>query len=378
MMTLFLIFFPLFVAIVLFALRPANAKVWALAGSLVELAGSLVAAAGFVPSELYQFMIDVPWITSLGLHFAVGIDGIGLILVLLTTLLVPLIILSSFKASYSNQSTFYGLILIMQMALIGVFTALDGLLFYLFWEMALIPIYFICLIWGGEDRGRITLKFFIYTLAGSLFMLVGLVYLYFQTPSPHTFDIQSLYQAGRALPAATQGLIFWAMFVAFAIKMPVFPFHTWQPDTYTVAPVQGTMLLSGIMLKMGIYGMIRWLIPVVPVGVQEWGSTAIVLSIIGIIYASCIAIIQKDFKRLIAYSSIAHVGLISAGALTLSTIGVQGAMIQMFSHGIVVFALFYIIEIIFDRTDTRALANLGGTKERRPCSGYCVCHSHAR
>ena len=365
-MTLFLIFFPLFVAIVLFALRPANAKVWALAGSLVELAGSLVAAAGFVPSELYQFMIDVPWITSLGLHFAVGIDGIGLVLVLLTTLLVPLIILSSFKASYSNQSTFYGLILIMQMALIGVFTALDGLLFYLFWEMALIPIYFICLIWGGEDRGRITLKFFIYTLAGSLFMLVGLVYLYYQTPSPHTFDIQSLYQAGRALPAATQGLIFWAMFVAFAIKMPVFPFHTWQPDTYTVAPVQGTMLLSGIMLKMGIYGMIRWLIPVVPVGVQEWGSTAIVLSIIGIIYASCIAIIQKDFKRLIAYSSIAHVGLISAGALTLSTIGVQGAMIQMFSHGIVVFALFYIIEIIFERTDTRALANLGGIRNVAP------------
>jgi NADH-quinone oxidoreductase subunit M len=366
MMTLFLIFFPLFVAIVLFALRPANAKVWALAGSLIELVGSLVVAAGFVPSELYQFMIDVPWVTSLGLHFAVGIDGIGLVLILLTTLLVPLIILSSFKASYSDQSTFYGLILIMQMALIGVFTALDGLLFYLFWEMALIPIYFICLIWGGEDRGRITLKFFIYTLAGSLFMLVGLVYLYYQTPLPHTFDIESLYQAGRALPAATQGLIFWAMFVAFAIKMPVFPFHTWQPDTYAVAPVQGTMLLSGIMLKMGIYGMIRWLIPVVPVGVQEWGSTAIVLSIIGIIYASCIAIIQKDFKRLIAYSSIAHVGLISAGALTLSTIGVQGAMIQMFSHGIVVFGLFYIVEIIFQRTDTRTLASLGGIRNVAP------------
>jgi NADH-quinone oxidoreductase subunit M len=366
MMTLFLIFFPLFVAIVLFALRPSNAKVWALAGSLVELCGSLVVAAGFVPTELYQFVVDIPWITSIGLRFAVGVDGIGLVLVLLTTVLVPLIILSSFNSSYHNQSTFYGLILIMQMALIGVFTALDGLLFYLFWEIALIPIYFICLIWGGEDRGRITLKFFIYTLAGSLFMLVGLVYLYYQTPASHTFDIQALYNAGRALPATTQGLIFWAMFIAFAIKMPVFPFHTWQPDTYAVAPVQGTMLLSGIMLKMGIYGMIRWLIPVVPVGVQEWGSTAIVLSIIGIIYASCIAIIQKDFKRLIAYSSIAHVGLISAGALTLSTIGVQGAMIQMFSHGIVVFALFYIIEIIFQRTDTRTLASLGGIRNVAP------------
>src|SRR5688572_3815122 len=366
MMTLFLIFFPLFVAIVLFALRPANAKVWALAGSLIELVGSLVVAAGFVPSELYQFIIDVPWITSLGLHFAVGIDGIGLILILLTTLLVPLIILSSFKASYSDQSTFYGLILIMQMALIGVFTSLDGLLFYLFWEIALIPIYFICLIWGGEDRGRITLKFFIYTLAGSLLMLVGLVYLYYQTPAPHTFNINALYQAGRSLPEAAQGLIFWAMFVAFAIKMPVFPFHTWQPDTYTIAPTQGTMLLSGIMLKMGIYGLIRWLVPLVPAGVQEWGYTAIILSVIGIIYASCIAIVQKDMKRLIAYSSIAHVGLISAGLLTLNPIGMQGAMVQMISHGIIVFALFYIVDIIYQRTKTYTLAEMGGIKNVAP------------
>ena len=365
-MTVFLIFFPLFVALVLFALRPSNAKIWALAGSLIELAGSLVAAAGFVPSQEHQFVVDIPWVTSLGLHFAVGIDGIGIVLVLLTTVLVPLIILSSFTSSYTNAPTFYGLILIMQMALIGVFTSLDGLLFYLFWEIALIPIYFICLIWGGEDRGRITLKFFIYTLAGSLLMLVGLVYLYYQTPAPHTFNINALYQAGRSLPEEAQGLIFWAMFIAFAIKMPVFPFHTWQPDTYTVAPVQGTMLLSGIMLKMGIYGLIRWLIPVVPAGVHTWGSTAIVLSIIGIIYASCIAIIQKDFKRLIAYSSIAHVGLISAGALTLSTIGIQGAMIQMFSHGIVVFALFYIIEVIFERTRSRRIDDLGGIRNAAP------------
>ena len=365
-MTVFLIFFPLFVALVLFALRPSNAKIWALAGSLIELAGSLVAAAGFVPSQEHQFVVDIPWVTSLGLHFAVGIDGIGIVLVLLTTVLVPLIILSSFTSSYTNAPTFYGLILVMQMALIGVFTSLDGLLFYLFWEIALIPIYFICLIWGGEDRGRITLKFFIYTLAGSLLMLVGLVYLYYQTPAPHTFNINALYQAGRSLPEEAQGLIFWAMFIAFAIKMPVFPFHTWQPDTYTVAPVQGTMLLSGIMLKMGIYGLIRWLIPVVPAGVHAWGSTAIVLSIIGIIYASCIAIIQKDFKRLIAYSSIAHVGLISAGALTISTIGIQGAMIQMFSHGIVVFALFYIIEVIFERTRSRRIDDLGGIRNAAP------------
>lgn len=366
MLTVFLIFFPFFIALLLFILKPAQAKVWAFAASIVEFVASLAVAFKFSPDATVQFAIHVPWVNSLGLSFAVGLDGISLLLVLLTTLLVPFIILSSFRHTYDKPATFYGLILVMQMALIGVFTAQDGLLFYLFWEVALIPIYFICLIWGGENRGRITLKFFIYTLAGSLFMLIALVYLYFKTPGTHTFDMQALYEAGRALSAAEQSWIFWAMFVAFAIKMPVFPFHTWQPDTYTVAPVQGTMLLSGIMLKMGIYGLIRWLLPVVPLGVQEWGMVAIIISVIGIVYASCIAIVQKDFKRLIAYSSIAHVGLISAGVLTLSQMGVQGAMIQMISHGIVVFALFYIIEIIFDRTQTRTLAQLGGIRNVAP------------
>jgi NADH-quinone oxidoreductase subunit M len=254
----------------------------------------------------------------------------------------------------------------MQMALIGVFVALDGFLFYLFWEMALIPIYFICLIWGGENRGVITLKFFIYTLAGSLVMLVALVYLYLHTPGAHTFDIQALYIAGQGSTDYEQGVIFWAMFVAFAIKMPVFPFHTWQPDTYTTAPTQGTMLLSAIMLKMGIYGLIRWMIPLVPIGVQEWGFVAVILSVVGIVYASCIAIVQKDVKRLVAYSSIAHVGLIAAGLLTLTATGIQGAMIQMVSHGILVFAMFYIVDIISDRTKTRKLSELGGIRNVAP------------
>jgi len=367
MLTLLLIFFPLAAALVLFLFRPQQAKVIALIAALIELVLSLVVAAQFNKTEVApQFTVDVPWITSMGLNFAVAIDGISLLLVLLTTVLVPLIVLSSFSHTYEKPSSFYGLILTMQMALIGVFVARDGLLFYLFWEVALIPIYFICLIWGGEDRGRITFKFFVYTLAGSLFMLVGLVYLYFHTPGSHTFAIDALYEAGRSLTATEQSLLFWALFVAFAIKMPVFPFHTWQPDTYTVSPVQGTMLLSGIMLKMGIYGVIRWLIPVVPGGVAQWGMTAVIISVIGIIYASCIAIVQKDFKRLIAYSSIAHVGLISAGIFTLNAIGIQGAMIQMVSHGIIVFALFYIIEIIFERTKTRTLAELGGIRNVAP------------
>lgn len=367
MLTLFLIFFPLLVSLILLLGRPANAKVWAFVASIIELIASIVVAVMFdKSSSAVQFPFSTPWISTMGLNLSVGIDGISLLLVLLTTVLVPFIIYSSFNNTYDKPATFYGLILTMQMALVGVFVSLDGLLFYLFWEMALIPIYFICLIWGGESRGRITFKFFVYTLAGSLFMLVALVYLYFQTPGSHSFEIQALYEAGRALPLAEQGWIFWAMFVAFAIKMPVFPFHTWQPDTYTVSPTQGTMLLSGIMLKMGIYGVIRWLVPLVPAGVNEWGNVAIILSVIGIIYASCIAIIQKDMKRLIAYSSIAHVGLISAGLLTLNPIGMQGAMIQMVSHGIIVFALFYIVDIVFSRIKTHTLSEMGGIKNVAP------------
>jgi NADH-quinone oxidoreductase subunit M len=366
MLTVFLIFFPLVASALLLILKPQQAKMWALVASLVELVASIVVAYGFDKNGGIQYSVNVPWITAMGLNFSVAIDGISLLLVLLTTVLVPFIILSSFGHQYEKPSTFYGLILMMQMALVGVFTARDGLLFYLFWEAALIPIYFICLIWGGTDRGKITLKFFIYTLAGSLFMLVGLVYLYFLTPGAHTFDIDALYAAGNALGSYEQGLIFWAMFVAFAIKMPVFPFHTWQPDTYTSAPTQGTMLLSAIMLKMGIYGVIRWLLVLVPAGVAEWGMTAAIISVIGIIYGSCIAIVQKDLKRLIAYSSIAHVGLISAGIFTLSVTGIQGAMIQMLSHGILVFALFFIVDIIQRRTQTSELIKLGGIRNAAP------------
>ncbi len=366
MLTLLLIFFPLVAAFLLFILRSKHAHTIALTAALIELLISAVAVFEFKNGGESLLRANFYWIESLGLNFYVEIDGISLLLVLLTTVLVPFIILSSFGRSFSKPSTFYGLILIMQMALIGVFVAQDGLLFYLFWEVALIPIYFICLIWGGENRGRITFKFFVYTLAGSLFMLIALIFLYLKTPGTHSFDIEALYAAGRSLSHGEQGIIFWFLFVAFAVKMPVFPFHTWQPDTYTVAPTQGTMLLSGIMLKMGIYGVIRWLIPVVPIGVINWGMTAILISVIGIIYASCIAIVQKDFKRLIAYSSIAHVGLIAAGLFTLSVTGVQGAMIQMISHGIVVVGMFFIIDIVYDRTKTTTLSNLGGIRTAAP------------
>lgn len=364
MLTALLIFLPLIFSVLVLGLKPTLGKFLAFFGSLAVLLVSLIIVLKFDKTQGNQFALDVAWITSLGINFSVGIDGISLLLVLLTTVLMPGIILSTMNDN-SKPSSYYSLMLLMQSALIGVFVARDGFLFYLFWEIALIPVYFICLVWGGENRGRITLKFFIYTLTGSLFMLVALIYLYFQTPT-HTFAIQALYDAGRSLGATQQAFVFAGLFLAFAIKMPVFPFHTWQPDTYTTAPVQGTMLLSGIMLKMGIYGVIRWLIPVVPLAVKEWGMVAIILSVIGIVYGSCIAIVQKDFKRLIAYSSIAHVGLISAGLLTLSVVGMQGAMIQMLSHGVIVFGLFYIVEIVSDRVKTRELSQMGGIRNVAP------------
>jgi NADH-quinone oxidoreductase subunit M len=366
MITLVLIFFPLIAALLLLSIKGEQVKRIALAAAVIEFAIAMFALTQFQHDASTQFELNVNWVLSLGISFHVGIDGISMLMILLTTFLIPVIILSSFKKEYPNPSVFYALILIMQMALIGVFVSLDGFLFYVFWELALLPIYFICLLWGGEDRARITFKFFVYTLGGSLIMLGGLIYLYLHTEGRHSFTITALYQAGQHLDTLHQGYVFWALFIAFAVKMPVFPFHTWQPDTYTTAPTQGTMLLSGIMLKMGTFGVIRWVLPMVPLGVDAWGRTAIALSVIGIVYASCIAIVQKDFKRLIAYSSIAHVGLISAGILAANIEGIQGALIQMLSHGVNVIGLFFIVDIIQTRTGTRELKSLGGIRNVEP------------
>ncbi len=362
MLTAILIFFPLIASALMLLIGGENAKRAALILALAELLLFGYAALNY-NGNASAFSMNIPWL-PFGANFAVSMDGISFLMVLLTTLLMPLIVLASFKGEYSNR--FYSLMFLMQMALIGVFTAMDGFLFYIFWELALIPIYFICLIWGGEKRGRITFKFFVYTLAGSLVMLAGLLFVYFATPDEHSFAINTLYEAGRNLSRDQQGWVFWSIFIAFAIKMPIFPFHTWQPDTYTTSPTPGTMLLSGIMLKMGTYGLIRWLIPLVPKGWDSWGYTAIVLSVVGIVYASCIAIVQKDYKRLIAYSSIAHVGLISAGIFSMTTEGLTGGMMQMVAHGINVIGLFYIADIIFSRTGTREISHLGGIRNVAP------------
>jgi NADH-quinone oxidoreductase subunit M len=359
---LLLLFFPLLGAIIT-ALSGRAAKAVALISSIVSLGLALVLVANFIPDASSQFVVNYPWISDLGISFHAGIDGISMITVLLTNLLVPIIILASLKHEYKNQHAFFALILFMQSGLLLVFTAMDAFLFYIGWEAALIPIYFICAIWGGRDRIRVNMKFFVYTVGGSLFMLLGIIYLYLQNPA-HNFDIQAFYSL--ELDPVQQGWIFWSFFIAFAIKMPVFPFHTWQPDTYTEAPTPGTMLLSGIMLKMGIYGVIRWILPVVPMGVQEWGTTALVLSIIGIVYASIIAFKQRNAKRLVAYSSIAHVGLISAGIFALNTQGLQGTMVQMLSHGINVIGLFFVLDIIARQLKTNTIEELGGLAKVAP------------
>ena len=362
MITVALIFFPLVAALAMLFIPREKAELAAFSFAILELGLFGYAATQFTTTSS-ALMMDVKWL-PFGAHFAISMDGISFLMVLLTTLLMPLIITASSVGYYSNR--FYSLVFLMQMALIGVFTAMDGFLFYIFWELALIPIYFICLIWGGEHRGRITFKFFVYTLAGSLIMLAGLLYVYMQTPGDHSFLIKDLYLAGREMSDGQQGWVFWAIFVAFAIKMPIFPFHTWQPDTYVTAPTTGTMLLSGIMLKMGTYGLLRWLLPLVPKGWEMWSNTAMTLSIIGIVYASLIALYQKDFKRLIAYSSIAHVGLISAGIFALNTEGVTGGLIQMVAHGINVVGLFFIADILMERTKTRDLDALGGIRSVAP------------
>jgi NADH-quinone oxidoreductase subunit M len=365
MITGILLMLPLLFSLAVFSLKDEKwIRLLAVAGSVIEFLVTLYGLFLYTTQCHCQLLLNIGWIESLHVNLRFGMDGISILLVFLTTFLTPLVILASLGHDYRKPSAFYGLILLMEMAFIGVFTASDGIVFYIFWEMALVPAYFICAVWGGKDRIRITFKFFIYTFTGSLFMLVALVYLYFRTPAPHSFEIIYLYAAH--LTSTEQGWIFLAFFLAFAIKIPIFPFHTWQPDTYTEAPAGGTMLLAGIMLKMGTYGLIRFLLPITPLALKEWGWIALALSVIGIIYASVIAIRQSDMKRLIAYSSIAHVGLIAAGIFSLTQKGLEGAVIQMVSHGINITGLFIIISLIEKRMNTRQIPRIEGMATRAP------------
>jgi NADH-quinone oxidoreductase subunit M len=364
------LFIPLVFALLTYLSGNRYAKYVALAGGFLTLVAAVFFKQPFVNGGLAPITYTHAWIANPLVNFSLSLDGLSFMLVALTAFLVPLIIFTTYRKEIDNAKAFYALILFMEFGLLGVFLANDGFLFYVFWEVALIPIYFIALLWGENKdkafRNRAIFKFFVYTLAGSLFMLLAFIYLYQQTGS---FSVASLYALN--LSDKEQSVLFWAFFAAFAIKIPIFPFHTWQPDTYKEAPTAGTMLLAGIMLKMGIYGLFRWLLPVVPHGVALWTPIVIVLSTIGVIYGSVIAIKQDDLKKLFAYSSFAHVGLIAAGVFSLTREGFQGAAVQMFAHGFNVVGLFFAAEIILQRTGTLSISKLGGIRSVAPKFATC-------
>lgn len=360
MIPVLLILIPLITGLVLFATDAGKARTGSLVSSIVTLVISLGGLTAFKAVQYLKY--DGVWMTSIGSRFRVELDGMGQILCLLTAISFPLIFVSTYKNEYKNGNRFYALMMLSQAGLMGVFLAKDALLFYFFWELALIPVYFLCSIWGGERRIPVTFKFFIYTFVGSLLMLIVIIYLYFQ--ANQSFSIESFY--ALQLPHRTQSWLFWLFFAAFAVKMPIFPFHTWQPDTYEQSPTAVTMVLSGIMVKMGVFGVIRWVVPVVPVGAYLWGDTVTTLAIIGMIYASLIAFQQNDLKRLIAYSSIAHIGLMCVAIFATTKSGMQGVMIQMFNHGINIIGLWIVVNAIEQKMGTRKLSELGGLAQRAP------------
>lgn len=362
MIAFFLILVPLAAGLISFLIKEEKAvKSFALLASLASLAVSVLGLTVLKTDQYLNF--NAPWMSSLGSSFSLKLDGMGQVLCLLTAVAYPLVIGGSWQASHQKPGRFFGLMLLAQAGLMGVFLASDALLFYFFWELALIPMYFLASQWGGERRIPVTFKFFVYTFLGSVLMLIGILYVYSQT-ADHSFSLASFYKV--QIPGSTQLWVFWLFFAAFAIKMPVFPFHTWQPDTYEQASTPTTMILSGVMVKMGLLGLIRWLMPVLPIASYQWGDTVMILAVIGIIYASLIAIRQDDLKRLIAYSSIAHLGLMCAAVFSENISATQGVMIQLFNHGVNIIGLWIIVEVIERRYGTRKISELGGLAQQAP------------
>ena len=363
MVPVLLIGIPLLAGLIGFSLKDVAAKSWSFFASLLVLAVSLFGIS--LPADSNQLHFSTAWMGSLNSHFAVALDGTGQILTLLTALAFPIIFISTWKEQYKKANNFFGLMLLSQAGLMGVFLATDALLFYFFWELALVPVYFLASQWGGDRRIAATFKFFIYTFLGSLMMLTAIIYIYFHTPD-QSFAIASFYKAHSQILTDTQSWLFWLIFIAFAVKMPIFPFHTWQPDTYEQAPTAVTMVLSGLMVKMGVFGLLRWLAPVLPMGTYIWGDTVSLLCIVGMVYASLIAMRQNDLKRLVAYSSIAHMGLMCLAVFATTEIGLQGVMIQMFSHGINIIGLWIVVFIIEKQFNTRKISELGGLASKAP------------
>jgi NADH-quinone oxidoreductase subunit M len=316
----------------------------------------------------FQFYENANWIPSIGAHYTLGIDGISLLLVILTTLLGAISILSSWSAIQIRKKEYYILFLLLQVGMLGVFMALDFFLFYMFWEVMLVPMYFLIGVWGSERRLYAAIKFFLYTLAGSVLMLLGILALYFKAGA-NTFDIPTLLAAAPQFSTSAAVILFWAFFFAFAIKVPMFPFHTWLPDAHTEAPTAGSVILAGVLLKMGTYGFIRFSLPLLPrdpAARQKILTVMLVVSVISILYGALVCMMQKDMKKLIAYSSVSHLGFCTLGIFVLTPHGLSGSVIQQINHGISTGALFLIVGVLYERRHTRLISEFGGLSTPMP------------
>lgn len=339
---------------------------------LTMLAGFLLSLKLFFgydadSTQTMQFVQSTPWLPEYGIVYKVGIDGMSLLLFLMTTFLGPLVILSSWRSIEDRVKGFHVSMLLLQTAMLGAFVSLNLFLFYIFWEAMLIPMYFIIGIWGGPRRIYAAVKFFLYTLFGSLLMLVAILYLYFVHVKQfgfYSFDLFDLYRVHLAV--GPEKILFLAFALSFAIKVPMFPFHTWLPDAHVEAPTAGSVILAGVLLKMGTYGFLRFAIPLFPAAAAYFYPLIAVLAVIGIIYGALVAMVQPDLKKLVAYSSVSHLGFVMLGLAVLNAQGVEGSVIQMVNHGLSTGALFLIVGMIYDRRHTRLISDFGGIAKAMP------------
>jgi NADH-quinone oxidoreductase subunit M len=351
------------------AAQGRRARAIALATFVLEFVVSIGLWWSFDPVAAgWQAVVHVPWIPTWGISFSLGIDGISLVMILLTTLTMPLAVLSSWTSVRERAPAFYALLLVMTTGMLGVFMALDLFLFYVMWEVMLVPMYFVIGMWGGARRIYASIKFFIYTFVGSLLMLVAILYLGFHVgrpASPPGFGYDDVL-IGLAVSSTAARWLFLAFFLAFAVKVPMFPFHTWLPDAHVEAPTAGSVILAAILLKLGGYGFLRFSLPMFPEATQHLAPLIYALSIIAIVYTSLVALVQEDIKKLIAYSSVAHMGFVTMGIFAVTAQGVAGGIFQMISHGIVSAALFLCVGVVYDRMHTREIAAYGGLVNRMP------------
>jgi NADH-quinone oxidoreductase subunit M len=336
--------------------------------TLATFAVSLPLLTGFQTNAEYQFVENVPWIAAgpFAMRYNLGIDGISLWLVILTTFIMPISVLSTWTAVEDRVKEYMVCLLLLETGLLGAFISLDLFLFYIFWEVMLIPMYFMIGIWGGKNRLYAAVKFFIYTMVGSLLMLVALIYLYFLGTKAGITDFSLVHFYDLKVDPATQTWLFAAFALAFAIKVPMFPLHTWLPDAHTEAPTAGSVILAAIMLKMGTYGYIRFAMPLFPEASHQFTPLIATLAVIGIIYAALVAMVQEDVKKLVAYSSVAHLGFVMLGLFAMNEQGVTGALLQNLNHGISTGALFLIVGFIYERRHTRLITDFGGLSKQMP------------